>query len=217
MGKIVMTEDGTHTIYHEQLQCTYHSLKGALQESARIFIELGLWAKMKEKRQISILEVGFGTGFNALLTALEADKNDLNIQYTGLEPFPVSTENISALNYDEVMNTRILSEIHQTEWGTPAVISPNFILTKVNTRLQDFKSSEKFDLVYYDAFAPTDQPELWTEDIFQQLVNLMENGGFLTTYCSKSIVRKAMLASGFQVEKHKGPKSKREVLRAIKA
>ncbi len=216
MQRVRITDDGFTTLFSTEFNQYYHSVRGALDETQRVYIELGLLAKMQETNEISILEIGFGTGLNALVTALEAQKNNLTVHYTTLEPFPISEEDVSSLNYQTGTETDLLQKLHHVNWDEHIEISPNFSLQKVNCTLQEFKTSQLFDVVYYDAFAPSSQPELWTVETFTHVASFLKKGGFLTTYCSKTVVRRAMEQAGFKVEKHVGIWGKREVVRAIK-
>ncbi len=215
MERVRITDDGFTTLFSSEFNQHYHSVRGALDETQRVYIELGLLAKMQETKAISILELGFGTGLNALMTALEAQKQQIKIHYTSLEPFPISGEDVKLLNFQNGLGTDLIQKLHEVNWNESVEITPNFTLKKVQTTLQDFKEKAIFDLVYYDAFAPSSQPELWTAEIFAHVATFMKKGAFLTTYCSKTVVRRAMESVGFKVEKHSGIWGKREVVRAI--
>lgn len=222
--KIIITEDGSHSVSIPEMNVTYHSVHGAVQESMHVFIEAGLLfgsERFHRSEPFSILEIGFGTGLNALLTFIEIQKEkELNIHYTAIELFPLQIEEYSQLNYCEALNETNLQEyfntMHEGEWGTDIRISEQFILSKVNQSLPDFKPDRLFDVVYFDAFAPAVQPELWTKEVFELLYNNMSPQSILVTYCCKGDVRRAMIAAGFSVEKIPGPPHKREMLRAIK-
>jgi tRNA U34 5-methylaminomethyl-2-thiouridine-forming methyltransferase MnmC len=165
---------------------------------------------MQSFEEINLLEMGFGTGLNALLTAEIAALNYHKVNYTGLEAFPVSSEMVKQLDNSQ-------QELHKLEWNKNHKLNDFFTFRKIETRVQAFTSDTLFNLVYYDAFAPESQPELWTEDLFTQIASLMAEGGVLTTYCSKGYVQRNLKAAGFCVEKHPGPARKREVLRAIRS
>jgi tRNA U34 5-methylaminomethyl-2-thiouridine-forming methyltransferase MnmC len=217
--EIIKTSDGSHSLYLKDRDETYHSKHGAIQESRHVFIGAGLRPIIESGlKEINILEVGFGTGLNALLTLIEAEKSKLVIRYTSLEAFPLSIEVINQLNYGTVLEAdNEFKKIHESPWKEPQKISSNFTLKKEETRLEDFEPEDQFDLVYFDAFAPTVQPELWTESIFRKMYAALNNGGVLVTYCSKGAVRRAMIAVGFTVERLPGPPGKREILRARKS
>lgn len=214
--KIYLTEDGSSSIYNETLAEGYHSRHGAILESRHVFIETGLkFVLQKKDSPISILEMGFGTGLNALLTVLESGLHPVN--YTSLELYPLSEEIVLELNYGQNLgNEALFSLLHAAEWEENQVITPLFTIEKRHISLLDFQTEKKFDLVYFDAFAPEIQPELWTEAVFQKLYDSMNEGGVLVTYCAKGIVRRAMKSAGFQVERLPGPPPKREMLRGVK-
>lgn len=212
------TADGSTTLYVEELNEHYHSVKGARTESEHIFIRKGY--KKCEKESLHILEIGFGTGLNALLTALEAEKEQKKVVYTTLELYPLKWEEVKALKYED---EELLKKIHTAEWGKRVEISPFFniekIKTDIETQLYDVlsKQSVSADVVYFDAFAPEKQPGIWTREIFQTLFRFMSEGGILTTYCAKGAVRRMMKEVGFEVERLEGPPGgKREILRATK-
>ena len=204
------TTDGGTTLYSAAFDQYYHSIFGPKQESDCVFIDLGLAYAFEQFTETNILEMGFGTGFNALLTAKEALLKQKKVSYTGLEAYPITAEVAKQIEAD-------LEPLHLYSWDEVHVLSSYFSFQKIHTSLQDFQTTQKFNLVYYDAFAPSSQPELWTLDIFEKLAGMMEKGGILTTYCSKSYVQRNLRSAGFLVEKHPGPYRKREILRAIKA
>jgi tRNA U34 5-methylaminomethyl-2-thiouridine-forming methyltransferase MnmC len=220
--EIIVTEDGSHSIAMPELNVTYHSIHGAIQESRHVFIEAGLKYLLDQlpTENISIFEVGFGTGLNALLTAIQVEKSETSIYYVALEPFPVSVEEANSLNYCEQLKREDLLEdfmrMHQCAWNKSLAVTENVLMHKSNSTLQKFEHATGFDLIYYDAFDPSAQPELWSKEIFQELFNLLKPNGILVTYCSKGDVRRAMIAVGFIVEKLDGPPGKREILRAVK-
>lgn len=218
----IITKDGSHTISIPDLNVTYHSVHGAIQESLHVFINAGLQSLLKNPAtgSLSILEVGFGTGLNALLTAIETEKAEKSIYYVALEPFPLDNSETSLLNYCELLGRKDLQEdfiqMHRSEWNISISVTEQLLLHKSNKPLQQFEHATKFDLVYFDAFAPAAQPELWTQEVFEKLIKMLLPGGLLVTYCSKGDVRRAMQAAGFIVEKIPGPPGKREMVRARK-
>lgn len=216
--KIIITKDGSHSIQIPALNLTYHSVHGAIQESNHVFVEAGLNFVIKSNvSSVRIFEMGLGTGLNAFLTAIEAEKQKIEIDYTVVEKSPVSVQQVKALNYPHILkHTKWFHHIHNSLWDEPVNINKYFILHKTQTDLFDFSSFDFFNLVYYDAFAPDAQPELWTKEIFEKLFRLLEPNGVLVTYCSKGDVRRGFKAAGFMVEKLPGPPGKREMLRAIK-
>ncbi len=221
MQKLIMTEDGSTTLFVESLNEHYHSTFGAIQESLHIFIEAGLKNQLKRKKQIKILEIGFGTGLNALLTYKEARIKDVLINYCGIEAFPVKPTLIKQLNFGEILKDDLLNEkfkiLHQIEWGQIFDLDTNFKIQKLHQRIELTELDDnQFDLVYFDAFAPDIQPELWTELIFDNIYKCMVPEGILVTYSVKGDVKRALKSVGFEIEKLPGPKGKREILRAIK-
>jgi tRNA U34 5-methylaminomethyl-2-thiouridine-forming methyltransferase MnmC len=222
--KLVLTSDGSHTVAIPEINVTYHSAFGAIQESQHIFIEAGLNYIRNASNQtgaLNIFEMGFGTGLNALLTLIEAEARQQKIYYETTELFPLEIEQVKGLNYCEQLHQpnlqKTLEQLHLCEWNREIEITPFFILKKMNTNLLNFSGNTLFNLVYFDAFAPEVQPELWTSEVFSNLYAQMQTGAALTTYCSKSIVRKTMQAAGFIVTKIPGPPGKREMVRAIKS
>lgn len=217
---IITTADGSQTVEIQDLEVTYHSRWGALQESMHVFIDSGLRYMLNREelpRLLRIFEMGLGTGLNALLTVMEAGKEKAHVQYTSIEPFPLSEEEWALLNYgtDEEQK-RWFRQIHEAPWGADVSISNYFTFRKEQKELARFSPVAPFHLIYYDAFAPKAQPELWTQEVFEHLYGMLQPGGALVTYCSKSIVRRAMQAAGFSIQKIPGPKWKREMLRAVK-
>lgn len=233
LNRPVTTADGSHTLVSDRFGQSYHSVHGALAESRRVFLELGFEFLAETKTEISVLEMGFGTGLNALLTWLEADRRGLPVRYVTLEAYPISPADVAALNYDEVLQTDRLRQLHQAPWGEDVPLGEYFTLRTEGMALEDFlhrpipsegfkpfardgtMEEENYDLVYFDAFSPDTQPELWTAEVFTKIAKKMPRGGVLTTYSAKGSVRRALQAAGFRVEKHPGPPGKREVVRAV--
>jgi tRNA U34 5-methylaminomethyl-2-thiouridine-forming methyltransferase MnmC len=218
---IIKCEDGSHTLYRNDLDEHYHSTFGAIAESRHIFIEAGLNFQLKNLKKINVLELGFGTGLNALLTQLEAENKKIEIYYTGIESIKLSPEIHSKLNYPEQLINEKAKEyyesIHQSAWDCIHQLSSNFHLHKIESKIEDVDLPQNhFDLVYFDAFAPDVQPELWTTAIFQKLIESMNKGAVLLTYSCKGNVKRAMRSAGFEFKKLPGPKGKREFLRAAK-
>lgn len=219
--KLLKTADGSTTLHLPKWNEQYHSKHGAIQEAKHVFIQSGLqYLYEKQKTQhISILEIGFGTGLNALMTYLSAKEiADLHIKYTGLEAYPVALKEIENLNFSNQLNTdnKVFSSIHASPWEVEEEISDRFLLTKKNLRFEEFKETLAYDLIYFDAFGPRVQPELWEKGIFQQMFAALRTDGVLVTYSAKGAVRRTMQEVGFAVERLPGPPGKREMLRAIK-
>ena len=214
----MLTADGSHTAINQILDKPYHSIHGAWQESQRVYIELGLWEAFAKfpNENLHIFEMGFGTGLNALLTAREAETHKRRVFYTAIDAYPLALADARQLNYDDFFSTAYLSALHESVWNAPVSLTPYFMLTKLEGEVQHFQTDERFHLIYYDAFAPTAQPELWEPDVFEKMAHLLLPDGILTTYCSRSYVQRNMRAAGLTVEKHNGPMHKRDVLRAIK-
>jgi tRNA U34 5-methylaminomethyl-2-thiouridine-forming methyltransferase MnmC len=213
--KIILeiTADGSHTLFLPEMNEHYHSTNGAIQETKHVYIEAGL--NQCRKAEIQVLELGFGTGLNALLTAVEAEKRGIKVSYTGLEKFPLPQEIILQLNYSET-DKNLFQLIHQAVWGNPSAISPYFQLTKIQTDFLAFDFSNSYDVVYYDAFAPDKQPEVWSQELFGKIFSAINPGGILTTYSAKGNIRRMMQQTGFVVERIPGPPGKREMLRGKK-
>lgn len=213
------TADGSATLYSVEMQESYHSLNGAVQESRHVFIEAGL--KHCAGKNIQIFEIGFGTGLNALLTWGEAKRSNLNINYTAIEAFPLAIETISAIGYDTLESSLPKESfllMHQASWGQPNILEDGcFSLTKIKGDFTSMTLQSKFDLLYFDAFAPEKQPEMWEETLFARLFENLNENGILVTYCAKGEVRRRLQRCGFMVERIPGPPGKREMLRAVKS
>lgn len=213
--EIIVTSDGSTTIQLPEWNEQYHSVNGAIQEAYHVFIDAGF--NQIKKDNISILEIGFGTGLNCLVTLLEEKKK---INYVGVEAYPVKTEELEKLNYLSQLKVEdkkeVFQKIHQVTWGELHQITGDFTLTKRKQFFKDINDIEVFDLIYFDAFGARVQPELWTEAIFEKMYRSLKSEGVLVTYSAKGSVRRAMQAVGFYVERLPGPPGKREMLRAIK-
>jgi tRNA U34 5-methylaminomethyl-2-thiouridine-forming methyltransferase MnmC len=218
--QIILTADGSHTMQHTAQGITYHSTHGALQESRHVFIEAGLQYALQHlpANPLNILEVGLGTGLNALLSLAEARINGWELIYLGLEPDPLDPGEAAALNYGALLPglQSEFEQLHQGSWEQPVALDPFFCLHKTTTPLQQLHTSKRFHLVYFDAFAPVHQPGLWEQPVWEQLYGLMLPGALLVTYCSKSVVRRAMQAAGLRVTKIPGPYGKRDMVRAFR-
>ncbi len=216
-SELIITEDGSHTLFVPAIDECYHSTHGAVQESKHIFIEAAL--KQCAKTEISVLEIGFGTGLNAFLTMIEAERSDKKVRYTSLEKYPVEVEKALQLNYPELLsieNRDSFELLHTSVWDEEVQIEANFWLTKIEADFTQFTFNEMFDVVYFDAFSPEKQPEMWSQELFEKIFFQCNPGAVLTTYCAKGVVRRAMQSAGFTVERLPGPPGKRQILRSAK-
>lgn len=217
--EIIITKDGSTSIYIPELDETYHSKFGAIQEAYHVFIKNGL-DLFDTVSEISILEIGFGTGLNAFITMLEAEKRKIKINYVGVEAYPVAFDEIVQLNYVsqlEVPNRLAdFEQLHTFPWEATIEVSPYFTLTKRQQFFSDITDENAFDIVYFDAFGYNVQPELWNEAIFEKMYRALKNKGILTTYACRTTIKNAMQTVGFQTIKLPGAPGKREMLRALK-
>ena len=217
--KLEQTADGSYTLYVPELDEHYHSVKGALTESQHIFIDMGL--KHSTATAPHILEIGFGTGLNCVLTLLEAKESQRHIHYTGIERYPLNEEIIRKLNYPSIIGKECEEDyfaIHQAPWEENVCLSPWFTLYKLEGDFTHYSFEQKYDIIYFDAFAPEKQPEMWEQSLFDNLYQVLNEGGILTTYCAKGVVRRMLQTAGFKVERLPGPPGgKREILRATKS
>lgn len=214
--EIKESADGSTTFYRPDINEHYHSVHGAIQESEHVYIEAGL--KTVVVSPLSVLEVGFGSGLNAFLTLLHKPEGKLT--YHSIEKFPLPDELVKSINYPDCVGVegadRLFYLLHEVPWEVESCIKEDFFLTKFKMDLLDFSSCNSYDLVYFDAFAPEKQPELWSNKVFEMLFLAIKPGGVLTTYCAKGVVRRAMIAAGFFVERIPGPPGKRQMIRAHK-
>ena len=212
MDKLIIetTADGSQTLFLPEMDEHYHSVNGAVQESNHVYIDAGF--NQCRKEVIQVLELGFGTGLNALLTALQAERRGVNVFYTGLEKFPLPQTITEQLNYSET-NKALYQTLLQADWETPKQINSHFNIHKIQIDFNEFDFPNKYDVVYYDAFAPDKQPEVWSQELFDTIYNSMNPEGVLTTYCAKGNIRRMMQQAGFTVERIPGPPGKREMLR----
>lgn len=221
--RIVETQDGSHSLISDRFGVSYHSKYGALQESRHVFIEAGLHLKLPGLNEVKVLEMGFGSGLNALLSMLAAHETGKVITYHTVEAFPISLEQAQALNYSSVLADdtdqwqAFFLELHQSSWGEEHAISDHFQLLKWLSGIEDLVLPSSFyDVVYFDAFAPSAQPELWTPEVLGQFYHALSPGGVFVTYCAKGVVKRTLKSLGFKVEGIPGPPGKREMTRAIK-
>ncbi len=216
--EIITTADGSTTIQIKDWNEQYHSKHGAIQEAYHVFIDMGL--SLFKNQELSILEIGFGTGLNALITYLEAPKLGLKVNYVGVEAYPIKSEELKQLNYISELKAEAFSTdfslMHDSPWEKKATISDKFTLHKQQKDFIEIKDQKLFNLIYFDAFGARVQPDLWTEQLFASMFLALKNNGVLVTYAAKGSVRRAMQAVGFLVERLPGPPGKREMLRATK-
>lgn len=218
--RIRLTDDGSHTIYSSISGETYHSSFGAIQESSHIFIDAALNYKLHNERleRVNILEVGTGTGLNVILTYLNTRETKVEVRYDGYEAYPITVEESEVLNYSKVIgiDNGIFKLIH-SDYNHEVMLSDDF---RFNCLIQKIETAQltdnHYDIVYFDAFSPESQPELWETNIFDALFKAMKKEGVLTTYSCKGIVKRSLKKVGFNIVKLPGPPGKREFLRAIK-
>ncbi|HBG70166.1 MAG: hypothetical protein A2W93_10540 [Bacteroidetes bacterium GWF2_43_63] len=218
---LIVTEDGSHTLFLPEINEHYHSIHGAVAESKHVFIEAGLKPKINNITSINILEVGLGTGLNAALTLLEAENNKKIVRYFAAEPNPISADNIAKLNYADIAGGDRMKEalraIHEADRERKVLIGDYFVFHYHENKIQQIEFENNFfDVVYFDAFSPGVQPEMWTADVFEKIFAAMKPGGILVTYVAKGEVRRTMKACGFAIEKLPGFAGKREMTRAVK-
>jgi tRNA U34 5-methylaminomethyl-2-thiouridine-forming methyltransferase MnmC len=217
---IITTSDGSHSLLNRALNETYHSHHGAIQESIHVFIEKGLkyFLERSSQSSINIFEVGFGTGLNALLTLEAVAQRSTHISYTSIETFPLENAIWSQLNYAKnAASSEMFAAIHQADWNSLVQIHPNFDLLKMETSLQNLLLQISFyDLIFFDAFAPNKQPEMWEMPVLEKVVQSMKEGGVFVTYCAKGQLKRDLKTLGLQVETLEGPPGKKEMVRALK-
>lgn len=221
--KLIITDDGSHSLYDEHLKETYHSSHGAFKEAIHVFMLYGLdsWvAEYPGKKPIRVFEVGFGTGLNAWLTLVWAEQNQIPVLYHSIEPYPLSEEIYTQLNYgdqdDAIFHYKpYLQRLHKAAWNEGIVMSEYFNMKKENVTLDEVKLYPT-DVVFYDAFAPSKQPEMWSKELLEKVYQAMNPGAILTTYCATGQLRRDLKDVGFEVESHPGPPGKKEITRGWK-
>jgi tRNA U34 5-methylaminomethyl-2-thiouridine-forming methyltransferase MnmC len=216
---LVLTRDGSHSLRNETTGEHYHSIFGAFTESVHVFVEAGLKAMVSLPKNIRLLEVGVGTGLNLLLAAQFAAQQNTSIVYSGLEPYPVDPEVQSILNYGDFVGKELFAS-YATSY--PKLLAadcwqaPSFKANIVQKALLDFESDQAFDLIFYDAFSPSSQANMWDEASIAKVASLLAPGGVLVTYCIRGYIRRQFIALGLQAEKLAGPPGKREMMRITK-
>lgn len=219
--ELTKTSDGSHTLKLLGVDEQYHSLNGAMQESEHVFIQAGFNSVIENKNPVNILEVGLGTGLNALLTLKESTELQKQVYYDAIEAYPLKKKWLDRLNYPSLLRDDWYKEgfklIHQATDDTFLTIREVFRIRCLKKKIQDVELiKEKYDLVYFDAFGPDTQPEMWTVEVFDKIEKAMRSGAVLVTYSVKGAVRRAMKEAGFDVKKIPGPPGKREMTRAVK-
>ncbi len=219
-GQLFVTQDGSHSIYSEQFEVSYHSKYGAIQETQHVFINAGLRYMAEQQKEMAILDIGFGTGLNAYMTLIEGGKRGLSIKYSAYEAFPISNEQVLQLNYPQLLNlpnsTTLFNQLHSCDWNEAIPFHPGFTFTKHLASFESIQELNAYDLIYFDAFAPSAQPELWETTLLEKMYKALKVNGVLVTYCAKGQVKRNLKEVGFEVEKLKGPPGKREMTRAKK-
>jgi tRNA U34 5-methylaminomethyl-2-thiouridine-forming methyltransferase MnmC len=219
--QIIITKDGSHSLLNIQLNETYHSVHGALQESKYVFIEKGLryWCSNRpHSGPVRIFEVGFGTGLNALLTLEAVAGLGISVNYTTIEAYPLLASTYESLNYSTTLGLENeFLQLHRAPWDVHHQIGSSFVLEKVYQRVEDFDlSTRPIDVVYFDAFAPSKQPEMWHRGLLEKIFASLAPGGVFVTYCAKGQLKRDLKDIGFRVETLPGPPGKKEMIRANK-
>jgi tRNA U34 5-methylaminomethyl-2-thiouridine-forming methyltransferase MnmC len=221
--KLITTSDGSHSLVNTELNETYHSIHGAIQESTHVFINNGLeyFCKKNKYIDVRILEVGFGTGLNALLTLQYGLAHPRNLYFESLEAFPIPEQTAAQLNYPRALDfpdsEKYFIKLHQSKWNQQIEIAEGFSMVKRDIKIQNVEwESEKFNLIYFDAFAPNKQPEMWELSILDKIEQAMKPGGVFVTYCAKGQLKRDLKSLGLLVETLPGPPGKKEVVRAVK-
>ncbi len=217
MNQLVTTSDGSHTIYVHELKEHYHSIHGAVQESSYIFIKNGF--ETCNANPLNIFEVGLGTGLNALLTATRNLAYNREVNYTSIEKYPVDKSLINSLNHKDFagnLGKEIFNLIHSSPWDIGVNICKNFNLKKINGDFTVEALAGRYDLIYFDAFGPDKQPEMWTKEIFVRVAEITNKNGVFVTYSAKGEVKRNLMACGFKVFLLPGPPGKRQIIRAVK-
>jgi tRNA U34 5-methylaminomethyl-2-thiouridine-forming methyltransferase MnmC len=212
--ELQLSDDGSHTLFVPELDEHYHSTRGAVQEALYVYIERGVQAL--EKKNVTVLEIGFGTGLNALLTAIDAIEHNRSVHYVSCEKFPLSTDTIAQLNYTQFVAPQyalLFEKIHTAPWGERVGITPEFSLHKIRTDILTQPPLIACDVIYYDAFAPNKQAEMWSENVLTHVCSHLQQGGIFVTYCARGYVRRTLQSIGLQVERLPGPPGKWEMLR----
>lgn len=216
----LLTADGSYTLYNKDLDETYHSRGGALTESEHVFIAAGLNPVLERKNDITLLEVGFGTGLNALLTYRSLQGRSARVHYTAIEPHPLDWDLAKTLNYPQVLNDPALEDVyarlHQSPWNQSTRIGENFLLHNWQIPIEEASLVLDYDLVYFDAFAPAKQPEIWSENVLAKIFTAQTTGGLFVSYSAQGEFKRTLKKVGYDVEVLPGANGKREMTRARK-
>lgn len=216
---IFLTDDGSHSFLSEEFGVLYHSSHGAIQETQHIFIDVGLkYILSQNLSKIFILDIGFGTGLNALMTYIESERLGLKIHYITYEKYPLSKEQVAALNFGTQLSisNEILNEMHNCSWGKCHTLNPSFLFEKRLASFETIEIHNSINLIYFDAFAPEIQPQFWAQPMMQKMYDALCSKGILTTYCAKGVFKRTLKSVGFIIEPLPGPPFKREITRALK-
>jgi len=216
MAEIITTSDGSHTLYVPEINEHYHSVNGALQESLHIFIKNGF--ETTTANHVNILEIGFGAGLNALLTAISAEKNKREVFYTAIEKYPLPQTITDVLNYETLLDVQhgLFRQIHNAPWNCYHTITQHFTIGKIAADATKIIPEGKYDIIYFDAFDPNKQPEMWTKEIFEKIYLFTSESGILLTYSAKGEVKRNLKSCGFSVAILPGPPGKRHIVKAVK-
>lgn len=217
--EIVSSGDGSHTLFLPEMNETYHSLHGALTESQHVFIKMGLEVVGSDSNEVTILEIGFGTGLNAFLSLIWAEEHKKNIHFQTMEPFPLSPEILEKLNYSDHLPEKwkaYFQDLHAASWENPVRISEYFTIHKSADKLEDYSFDQLADLIYFDAFAPNKQPEVWDLSNIEKCYSMLKSSGILVSYCAQGQFKRNLKAAGFEVESLPGPPGKKEMTRGVK-
>lgn len=215
--KLILTNDGSHSLFVPEINECYHSRHGAIVEAEHVFIRNGFSSTNKSK--LNILEIGFGTGLNALLTYQKAKQKSIKVNYHTIELYPIKQKEYLQLNFADLigLDPEDLLKLHNCPWEEQSKINTYFTLTKKHTALAQYNTNIKFDIIYFDAFSPDKQPELWNQIVFKKMYSFLKDDGFLVTYCAKGVVKRIMGSVGFEVIVLDGPPGKRQMTRGNKS
>lgn len=216
---VLTTADHSHTLYNSELDETYHSRNGAVEESEYVFLKQGLEFASGSRKTLSLLEIGFGTGLNAILTLKRCRELNITCRYHALETLPLPVETVKQLNYAQFIPASLhdtFLRLHACSWNEEVQVTDGFSISKIRKSVHSYQARAAYDLVYFDAFGPDKQPDMWATAVFENLYRWMSPGAVLVTYSAKGDVRRALAQAGFKVERLPGPPRKRHMTRAIK-